>query len=74
MGWSRGSQLLEEIIVVLAEAIPDPEVKESVYNELIDMFEDFDCDTINECVGEDPIFDKVYYEKYPDENPDADEE
>jgi hypothetical protein len=67
MSWSRGSSLFSEVIEVIKNHVKDDNARESMYYDLIEAFESFDCDTLNECLGEDPIFDKVYNEIYPDE-------
>lgn len=47
MGWASGSQLAEEIWEVVGKHIPSKN-KKQVAKKLIDLFEDSDCDTIDE--------------------------
>jgi hypothetical protein len=68
MSWSSGSQLFSEIILTLRETVTDYETRVEIYNKLIGIFEDRDCDTLSECLDEDRAFDDAYFEQYPDEN------
>lgn len=55
MGWGSGSELLVKITKLIDPYIPLHEnFKADLYLELIDMFEDGDCDTIDECEGRGP--------------------
>lgn len=47
MGWSAGSRLFDEMWEIVGPHLDIDEV-ERIANELIDLAEDFDCDTINE--------------------------
>lgn len=66
MGWGSGSQIMDEVITVMKKAVKDEKAREKIYDKLIDTFEDFDCDTLCECVGNDNAFDLVFNKKYPD--------
>lgn len=68
MSWSTGSSLMSEIINELKEVIPDDKIRQEVYEKLIGCFENYDCDTLYECQGEDDSFDKAYTELYPEED------
>jgi hypothetical protein len=35
------------------------ETRQRIYARLIDAFEDMDCDTLGECAGDDPAFDRA---------------
>lgn len=75
MSWSRGSGLFAEIIDALNDADVDDSQREKIYQHLIEAFEDLDCDTLDECVGEDPVFDKVFKEySEPEEDEDSEDE
>lgn len=73
MGWSSGSSLFSGIIDVLKKTVDD-DSRHQIYEELIELFEDQDCDTLSECLGEDEIFDEVWYEMYPEDDFDDDED
>jgi hypothetical protein len=61
MSWSEGSEIMSMIIKSIKEKI-DSEDKEEIYREFIQYFEDNDCDTLEECLGEDNVFDRAYEE------------
>lgn len=72
MSWSGGSELFHSLITILKDQIEDHPLREELYLKLIPLFEDYDCDTLYECVGEgDTAFDNVFKTLYPD---DLDEE
>jgi len=76
MSWSEGSEIMDMIIKAIKEKI-DSEDKEVIYRDFIQYFEDNDCDTLEECLGEDPVFDRAYEEIskiYEYENQSQDEE
>lgn len=61
MSWSSGSSLFGEIIEVLQQQVPDDGVREEIYDELIRIFwNDYDCDTLDDCKGDDKAFDKAF--------------
>ncbi len=67
MGWSGGSEMMSKII--LLNDIHSTETFENstkYYKKLISIFEDQDCDTLYECLGQHPSFDQAYAELYPD--------
>lgn len=61
MSWNGGSEIMSQIISNIKDKM-DPEDRETLYKELITAFEDKDCDTLYECLKEDPAFDKAYKE------------
>jgi hypothetical protein len=66
MGWAKGSGLFEKLIEVLFDKVDDPTAREEIYVEMIGAFEDLDCDTLEECLGEDEAFDaalRLVYEE-----------
>lgn len=64
MGWASGSRLLNNVIDVVATNVDDADERVAIYLGLIEAFEDFDCDTIDECLGNDDSFDEAYEEYY----------
>jgi len=48
MGWASGSELAESVWSLVRDHIPQRRRKE-VALDLIDLFENMDCDTIEEC-------------------------
>lgn len=74
MGWSSGSMLASELIENAMSNIPDPEARSSFYRDMISSFENYDCDTLDECLGVDEAFDLVYKELYGFEDEDEEED
>ena len=48
MGWARGSVLAEEVWEVVRHRIPAGSERRQAARKIIDLFEDHDCDTIDE--------------------------
>lgn len=62
MGWSSGSRVADDLIKALLETVDDDYVREEFYKKMIEIFEDHDCDTLDECVGVDAAFDSAFEE------------
>lgn len=73
MSWSSGSVMFSAIVEAMKENVEDSEIREAIYNILIDVFEDYDCDTLDECVGSDYAFDNAYESRYPSEGEEVEE-
>lgn len=70
MGWARGSELLNKLIISLMTELPGPDHHSSrsqIYTDWIEAFEDLDMDTFNECLDIDEAFDEAYLLKYPED-------
>lgn len=65
MGWSGGSRLMTEIIEAFSNVKSSTEDAEQFYIKLIKSFEEDDCDNLDECLGEDVLFDMAYYSIHP---------
>lgn len=65
MGWSSGSLILSEIIKTIESKVENPLYRQEIYEDLLDIFEDYDCDTLDECLGESEEFDLVYNSRCP---------
>lgn len=59
MGWSRGSALFARIAEVIESVISNEDDRAELYEEMITAFEEFDCDTLHECAGIDPVLDEL---------------
>lgn len=70
MGWGSGCGLFSNVITVIQSNIEDFDTRKSIYEGLMKAFEDFDCDTLDECYGVDPAFDKLWDELYQEEDED----
>lgn len=73
MGWSSGSRVMSDIISAVKETITDDGEAVDLLKCLIDIFEDNDCDTLYECVGEDANFDIAWAEMNPELEEEEDE-
>lgn len=67
MGWSSGSELMSRIIPIIEIGVDDMEDRVKVYKGLIEAFEAFDCDSLNDCLQESLCFDVAYNSMYPEE-------
>lgn len=65
MGWASGSELMSEIVEALSKEIDDKQTRKRVYKKLILVFENHDCDTLDESLGTDEAYDEVYHKMYP---------
>lgn len=66
MGWSSGSTIFSQIISAIQPEIKNVNKRKAIYIKLIAAFENADWDTLDECLGEDPAYDKAIKELYPD--------
>ena len=60
MGWGSGSRLAGELIDIVKDVVSNSDERSEFYERMIEQFEEFDCDTLDECVGIDPSFDEVW--------------
>lgn len=60
MSWSSGSEIFSEIIESI-KTVVDYDERVNIYEALILVFEDRDCDTLEECIEEDLAFEEAYY-------------
>lgn len=67
MGWSSGSELMSRIIPIIEFGVDDMEDRVKVYQGLIEAFESFDCDSLNDCLKESLCFDVAFHRLYPEE-------
>lgn len=62
MAWSRGADLFSEIAEMIFEKVGDEDDRKAIYDGMIELFEDFDCDNLHECAGIDFILDEALIE------------
>lgn len=74
MGWSTGSDLFAEVAESIERHVHDEQIKINIYYEMISSFEDYDADTLEECLGISDALDSVLKEVYNIDDPDKDEE
>lgn len=65
MGWATGSELADDIWMLVHKYIPINE-KKKIARKFINIFETFDCDTMSECeqLFKDAEFDPNTYGEY----------
>lgn len=65
MGWGSGSRLMGNIILSIEQTDPeiDHDTKVLLFSILIEEFEQRDCDTLDECVGQSDAFDEAYWKQ-----------
>lgn len=63
MGWSSGSNLFSAIADIISAHVRDDDDKKDIFTELVELFVDYDCDTLHECDGADVILDEVLREQ-----------
>jgi hypothetical protein len=66
MGWSSGTELMNNIIEIIKEQVNDEIIRRTIYSHMIAVFLDQDWDTEEECLGRDKAYDVAFYELYPD--------
>lgn len=66
MGWASGSRLMSDLIDSVKRNVDDFESRVGLYLEMIKNFADADCDTLDECLGEDEAFDEAFRRVFPD--------
>jgi len=65
MGWASGSLIMSDIMEIVTEYcsfLGGVGSEKQFYRELIRIFKEEDCDTLDECLGVNPVFDKVLLE------------
>ena len=64
MSWIKGSALFAEIAENIERHVHDEQTKINIYYEMISSFQDFDADTLDECLGISDSLDSVLKEIY----------
>ena len=70
---TTGSQVLGQILENLTDGDVSYDDRKTVYEVLLEVFEDFDAKNLEECLDIDSAFDEVWKEKYPPEIEDYEE-
>jgi hypothetical protein len=67
MSWNTGSRIMSDIISSLLDSVDviDTDARDEMYKILIRVFEEYDCDTLDECVPDDPVFERAFYAIHP---------
>ncbi len=67
MSRSSGTEIFEQLIEALLNAEVSNSQREEIYEHMIDVFETFDYDSLQDLKDIDKSFDKVWNKLYPDE-------
>lgn len=59
MGWSSGTELVEQVARSIKANVSDPAVRKQLYKDLVSAAENSDWDCQNEVEGIDPILDRI---------------
>lgn len=62
MGWSTGANIFAEVAEIIFDKVGDEDDRKEMYKELVELFQDYDCDNLNECQGIDFVLDEVLAE------------
>ncbi len=63
MAWSTGASIFAEIAETIFRYVPDEDDRKVIYQELVELFQDYDCDNLNECANIDFMLDEVLIEE-----------
>ena len=63
MGWSTGASIFAEIAETILRYVPDEDDRKIIYQELVELFQDYDCDNLDECANIDFMLDEVLIEE-----------
>jgi hypothetical protein len=74
MGWSSGSSLFSDVAEIIAENVVDDNVRKLIYMGLIEAFQNYDCDTLDECMDIDPVLDTLLEALIESDEEDEDDE
>ena len=66
MGWASGSDIACAMVIAINEYVKDDIIKAKLYEVLIDELEQQDCDTLDEAMNIDPVYDEVILKLNPD--------
>lgn len=65
MSWNNGSRVMTEIIGCLLDKVPEDDTRQEIYEELIEIFEGFNCDSLKNCFADDDVFEVAYNALHP---------
>jgi hypothetical protein len=72
MAWTAGKELFLEIVESIERHVFDEQLKTNIYYELVSTFEDYNVETLDECLGVSDTLDMVLYEIFDIEEQDND--
>lgn len=66
MGWSSGTRLFDALIETMMANVPEDDVREQIYKDMLEAFTDNDWDCTEESLGADHVYDQVHRDTYGD--------
>lgn len=64
MGWASGSFVMTDLIRTLKEYVKCDDTRHNIYCDMIDSLTGLDWDCLDDCEGEDEVYDNVLKEMY----------
>ena len=65
MGWTSGSSIMSEIIETVENLVPNFNTRKEMYKRFIEIFENEDCDTLEECLDDSLAYKEAFQEVHP---------
>ena len=65
MGWSSGSVIMTDVIETVEDLVPNFNTRKELYKRFIEIFEDQDADTLEECLDDSVAFREAFQEIHP---------
>ena len=62
MAWITGASIFAEIAETITRYVSDEDDRKMIYKELVELFQDYDCENLDECVDIDFVLDEVLIE------------
>ena len=59
MSWREGSDIFRSIAEVIANRLDDDNDRKAIYEDLVGVFAEYDCDNLTSSVGVDSVLDEV---------------
>jgi len=66
MGWASGERVFADVVVAVEKHLPKDKRKE-IINELVDIFQSYDADTLFDDPDYSPTLMEICKERYPDD-------
>jgi hypothetical protein len=62
MAWITGASIFAEIAETITRYVSNEDDRKMIYKELVELFQDYDCENLDECVDIDFVLDEVLIE------------
>lgn len=74
MGWGGGGRAMSAAIEAIKPVVSDEDTRLEMYRTIFEELRDMDWDTTDECLGEDPAYDRLHAEYFGESEDDYVEE